>query len=329
MSNIDNMRRQLRHDGRDVRLERRGRHLRPGLLPLEPVVLPAVPEGGPGLPREVGRRLVPERRDAGARAGRGRRPPLLALRREGREARPGPVVPARHQVRRRAARLQRDPVPGAGPDQQTNWIGRSEGGEIVFETAPADHHAGGEELRVFTTRPDTLFGATFMVLAPEHPLVAGADGAGAPGGGRGVRRARRDRDRDRAPVDRAREDRRRHRRRRDQPGQRRADPDLRRRLRAGRLRHRRDHGRPGPRRARLRVRADSSGCRSAGSSRAPGEADADLGEAYVAHADDEVLVNSGEFSGLPADEGGRRDRRLAGGRRARAGRRSPTGCATG
>src|SRR6185369_5405595 len=55
---------------------------------------------------------------------------------------------------------------------QTNWIGRSEGGEVAFETAPAAHHAGGEELRVFTTRPDTLFGATFMVLAPEHPLVA-------------------------------------------------------------------------------------------------------------------------------------------------------------
>jgi leucyl-tRNA synthetase len=55
--------------------------------------------------------------------------------------------------------------------QQTNWIGRSEGAEIVFSTAPGDHHAGGEELRVFTTRPDTLFGATFMVLAPEHPLV--------------------------------------------------------------------------------------------------------------------------------------------------------------
>jgi leucyl-tRNA synthetase len=54
---------------------------------------------------------------------------------------------------------------------QTNWIGRSEGADVVFRTAPADHHAGGEELRVFTTRPDTLYGATFMVLAPEHPLV--------------------------------------------------------------------------------------------------------------------------------------------------------------
>jgi leucyl-tRNA synthetase len=54
---------------------------------------------------------------------------------------------------------------------QTNWIGRSEGAEVLFRTAPAPHHAGGEELPVFTTRPDTLFGATFMVLAPEHPLV--------------------------------------------------------------------------------------------------------------------------------------------------------------
>ncbi|HEX8026483.1 MAG TPA: leucine--tRNA ligase [Candidatus Limnocylindrales bacterium] len=54
---------------------------------------------------------------------------------------------------------------------QTNWIGRSEGGEITFTTAPSEHHAGGEPITVFTTRPDTLFGATFMVLAPEHPLV--------------------------------------------------------------------------------------------------------------------------------------------------------------
>ncbi|MBA2373324.1 MAG: leucine--tRNA ligase [Chloroflexi bacterium] len=55
---------------------------------------------------------------------------------------------------------------------QTNWIGRSEGAEIDFEVAPDGHQTGGETLRVFTTRPDTLFGATFMVLAPEHPLVS-------------------------------------------------------------------------------------------------------------------------------------------------------------
>jgi leucyl-tRNA synthetase len=54
---------------------------------------------------------------------------------------------------------------------QTNWIGRSEGATIDFTTAPDEHQPGGDLLRVFTTRPDTLFGATFMVLAPEHPLV--------------------------------------------------------------------------------------------------------------------------------------------------------------
>jgi leucyl-tRNA synthetase len=49
---------------------------------------------------------------------------------------------------------------------QTNWIGKSEGAEIHFEVDSSSH-----KIEVFTTRPDTLFGATFMVLAPEHPLV--------------------------------------------------------------------------------------------------------------------------------------------------------------
>jgi leucyl-tRNA synthetase len=54
---------------------------------------------------------------------------------------------------------------------QTNWIGRSEGAEVVFTTAPDEVQPGGDDLRVFTTRPDTLYGATFMVMSPEHALV--------------------------------------------------------------------------------------------------------------------------------------------------------------
>src|SRR5438128_10558551 len=52
---------------------------------------------------------------------------------------------------------------------QRNWIGRSEGIEVAFGLeAPGVKE---NEIRVFTTRPDTIFGVTFMVLAPEHPLV--------------------------------------------------------------------------------------------------------------------------------------------------------------
>src|SRR5438105_3069022 len=53
-------------------------------------------------------------------------------------------------------------------EMQRNWIGKSEGAEVDFQL---DGHPS--KLRVFTTRPDTLFGATYMVLSPEHKFVSG------------------------------------------------------------------------------------------------------------------------------------------------------------
>ncbi len=59
--------------------------------------------------------------------------------------------------------------------QQANWIGKSEGAEIEFEVkindGVSDKEASGKKIKVFTTRPDTIFGATYLVLAPEHKLI--------------------------------------------------------------------------------------------------------------------------------------------------------------
>jgi leucyl-tRNA synthetase len=189
---------------------------------------------------------------------------------------------------------------------QTNWIGRSEGGEIVFETAPSEHHGGGEELRVFTTRPDTLFGATFMVLAPEHPQVttltapdrrAEVDAY--------VARAATETEIERLSAD------------REKTGVAIgadainpvngewlpifiADYVL-----AG-------YGTGAIMAVPAHDERDFAFATRLGLPirrvvAAPGtDAEAPMADAYIAHAEGEVLVNSGEFSGLPADEGGRR-----------------------
>ena len=189
--------------------------------------------------------------------------------------------------------------------QQANWIGRSEGGEIVFDTAPSDHHAGGEELRVFTTRPDTLFGATFMVLAPEHPIVPTIT---APG-----RRAEVDaylaKAQAQTEIERLSTD-------REKTGVA-LGADAINPVNGERIpifvadyvlggygtgaimavpaHDERDY-----------AFAEQFGLPIRRVVARPGEEEAGLGAAYVAHADDEVLVNSGAYSGLGADEGGRR-----------------------
>ena len=188
---------------------------------------------------------------------------------------------------------------------QTNWIGRSEGAEVVFTTAPGDHQPGGDEIRVFTTRPDTLFGATFMVLAPEHPLVetlthpsrreeveayvaqaaerteidrlsAEREKSGVPTGAEAINPV----NGERIPIFVA-----------DYvlggygTGAIMAVPAHDERDYAFAVRF----GLP----IRLVVAP-------------PGAEGAEVGEAYVAHSDDEVLLNSGEFDELRADDGGRR-----------------------
>jgi leucyl-tRNA synthetase len=55
---------------------------------------------------------------------------------------------------------------------QANWIGRSTGAELHFAVIDGEGQPRGEQITVFTTRPDTLFGVSYVVLAPEHPLVA-------------------------------------------------------------------------------------------------------------------------------------------------------------
>ena len=203
---------------------------------------------------------------------------------------------------------------------QRNWIGRSEGAEVVFRIEELD-----VDIPVFTTRPDTLFGATFFVLAPEHPLVPQLV-AGTPHEQEVLEYVRQAAGR--SAVERADPRRRRpasSRAVRHEPGQRGAHPDLGRRLRADGVRHRRDHGRARARRARLRVRA---ALRAAGDGRRRGRGRGVEEGAFVAHTEDERLVNSAQFSGLSGPEAKRRSSSGSSSASA-AGRRSATACATG
>ncbi|MEB8345935.1 leucine--tRNA ligase [Flavobacteriaceae bacterium KMM 6898] len=68
--------------------------------------------------------------------------------------------------------LQKVDWPQPLKDSQTNWIGRSEGASVTFYTIPAGDVKKSYPIEVFTTRPDTIFGASFMTLAPEHELVS-------------------------------------------------------------------------------------------------------------------------------------------------------------
>jgi leucyl-tRNA synthetase len=68
--------------------------------------------------------------------------------------------------------LNRVDFPESLKEMQRNWIGRSEGAELSFQLQPSNSASKNETaIHIFTTRPDTIFGVSFLVLAPEHPLV--------------------------------------------------------------------------------------------------------------------------------------------------------------
>ena len=160
-------------DGLGDRLGPRGLRARAVVLPLDAVAVPEVLRARARLPQGGAGQLVPERPDRARERARRRRP-LLALRRDRRGAEHGAVVLQDHRVRRRAARRPARRSTGRSGRRRSSATGSA------APRAPRSSSASTSstcDIPVFTTRPDTLFGATFFVVAPESPLVDGSSRA--------------------------------------------------------------------------------------------------------------------------------------------------------
>jgi leucyl-tRNA synthetase len=178
--------------------------------------------------------------------------------------------------------------------RQRNWIGRSEGAEILFRIEEL-----GEDLPVFTTRPDTLFGATFFVLAPEHELVARIE---SPEVADYVRRASAKKTVERAAA---------AEKTGVFTGLHAINPVNGERLPVYVAEYvLTDYGTGAIMAVPAHDQRDFDFAEAFGlpvrQVVRPADGDSDEGVAYVEHTEGEVLVNSGEFDGLPAAEGGRR-----------------------
>ena len=148
--------------------------------------------------------------------------------------------------------------PASTLEMQKNWIGRSIGAEVEFALAGCHR-----QLRIFTTRPDTLFGATYMVLAPEHPLVDSRDDSPTAATDHRLSRSGSEKKRSSTAGTRKGKNRGLHRRLCDQSGEQRTAAHLDCRLCVDGLWDRGHYGRAGARRARLGLCEDLSPCRSA------------------------------------------------------------------
>ena len=232
------------------RLDPRARHQRPVLLPLDAVDLPEAAGARARLPQGGGGEVVPEGRHR-ARQRAGDRRALRALRHPGRGAPARAVVLPDHRLRRPPARRpRRDRLARAREDDaaQLDRALRGRRGDLPLRGAgdrlSGVHHPPGHAVRRHLLR-----------ARPRAPRRVPPRGRHAGGGARarvrqpGDRRVRRGARRRGAP-----EDRRAARPHGHQSRQRRADPDVRRRLRADGVRHRRDHGGARARPARLRLR---------------------------------------------------------------------------